>query len=54
MDWKQIFRKQWKAVINLWCRLNNVSSDRVNRKVFVWADCISISNKCGKKLGILI
>ena len=40
MDWKLIFRKQWKAVINLWCRLNNVSSDRVHRKVFVWADCV--------------
>jgi hypothetical protein len=25
-----------------------MSSDRLNRKVFVWADCISISNKCVK------
>jgi hypothetical protein len=40
--------KQWKVVINLWCRLNNMSSDRLNRKVFAWADCISISNKCVK------
>ena len=23
-----------------------MSSDRLNRKVFAWADCISISNKC--------
>ena len=50
MGWKPIFHKQWKAVINLWCRLNNMSSDRLNRKVFVWADCISTSNKCVKNL----
>jgi hypothetical protein len=46
MGRQPIFHKQWKAVINLWCRLNNMSSDRLSRKVFVWADCISISHKC--------
>ena len=48
MGWKPTFHKQWKAVINLWSSLNNMSSDRLNRKVFVWADCISTSNKCVK------
>jgi hypothetical protein len=48
MGWETIFHKQWKVVIHLWSRLNNMSSDRLNRKVFVWADCISISNKCVK------
>ena len=48
MGWEPIFHKQWKAVINLWCRLNNMSSDRLNRKLFVWADYIRTSNKCVK------
>ena len=48
MGWKPIFHKQWKAVMYLWCSLNSMSSDRLNRKMFVWADCISISNKCVK------
>ena len=37
MGWETIFHKQWKVVIHLWSRLNNMSSDRLNRKVFVWA-----------------
>ena len=48
MGWEPIFHKHWKAVINLWCRLNNMSSDRYNRKVFVGADYIRTSNKCVK------
>lgn len=45
IGWEPIFHRQWKAVTNLWCRLNNMNTDRLNRKVFVWADQISTSNK---------
>ncbi|CAG2227857.1 unnamed protein product [Mytilus edulis] len=32
------FDKQWKSIIRLWCRLNNMSSNRLSAKVHKWAD----------------
>ena len=43
-----IFDKQWKSIIRLWCRLNNMSSNRLSAKVHKWADSVSIKHKCVK------
>ena len=48
MGWIPIFQKQWQCLIRLWCRLNNMSSDRLNRKIFIWADIMSKKHKCIK------
>ena len=42
------FDKQWKSIIRLWFRLNNMSSNRLNAKVHKWADSVSIKHKCVK------
>ena len=38
IGWMPMICKTKKAVINQWSRLVNMSDDRINRKVFVWAD----------------
>jgi hypothetical protein len=54
MGWLPFFHKQWKRIIRLWCRLNNMTSDRLNRKVFVWSNCMSLSHKCVKNLNCFV
>ena len=49
-----IFNKQWKSVIRLWCRFNNMSSNRLNRKVFKWADIMSSKHKCVKNWNFIV
>ena len=41
MGWIPVFHKQWKSIVRCWCRFINMSSNRLNKKVFVWADNIS-------------
>lgn len=48
MGWKPIFHTQWTCISRLWCRLCNMSSNRWNRKIFKWADNMSIRYKCVK------
>ena len=48
MGWTPIFCKQWKCLARLWCRLTNMSSNRLNRKVLKWANDMSIRHKCVK------
>lgn len=35
--WHPPIVKQWKSVINIWCRLTNMDSERLNAKVFKWS-----------------
>ena len=54
MGWFPFIHKQWKCATRLWCRLNNMSSNRLNRKVFIWADQLSDRHKCVKNWSFYI
>ena len=48
LGWFPIVLKQWKSVITNWCRLTNMDTNRVNKRVFLWADKLSLKHKCVK------
>jgi uncharacterized protein YeaO (DUF488 family) len=55
MGWTSTEHRQWVAVSRVWCRLVNMSGDRVNKAVFVWARGVAPSrnrkNWCARVLG---
>ena len=45
MGWIPIYHKQWKIISSQWCKLMNMDQNRMNRKMFAWADDVSLKSK---------
>ena len=43
--WYPMECRLWKSVLNHWCRLVNMDSSRLNKRVFIWCDSKS-TNAC--------
>ena len=48
IGWDPVLAKQWKTVINQWTRMQAMSDDRYDRKLFIWSTQILCRNR--KKL----
>ena len=44
MGWKPVKLKQWASVCRLWCRLVSMPSERINKRVFMWANLCAGNN----------
>ena len=45
MGWIPIYHTQWKIISRQWCKLINMEHNRMNKKLFAWADDVSLKNK---------
>lgn len=45
MGWIPIYHTQWKIISSQWCKLINMEQNRMNRKMFAWADDVSLKSK---------
>ena len=45
MGWIPIYHTQWKIISSQWCKLINMEDNRMNRKLFAWADDVSLISK---------
>ena len=48
MGWIPIYHTQWKIISSQCCKLINMEHNRMNRKLFAWADDVSLKNKQAK------
>jgi hypothetical protein len=45
IGWTPIYHTQWKIISSQWCKLVNMEQNRTNRKLFAWADEVSLKSK---------
>ena len=54
MGWIPIYHTQWKVIARHWHRLVNMEPDRINRKIFIWADEVSLKHRIVKNWNFIV
>jgi hypothetical protein len=54
MGWTPIYCTQWKIISSEWCKLVNMEQNRTNRKMFAWADEVSLKSKSVKNWNYVV
>ena len=53
-SWFPIVLKQWKTVVTNWCRFAHTDTNRINRRVFVWADKLRLKHRYARNWNYFI